>query len=98
MANMYDIGDLVRVGTTFKNSADTLIDPTAVYVKYRTPAGVTTTLTYGVDAALVRDSLGTYHADVSITETGTWHYRWYSTGTGQGSEEHYFEVRQQVVA
>jgi len=98
MANTYDIGDLVRIANTFKDSTGTLIDPTAVFVKYRTPAGVTTTLTYGVDLALVRDSLGTYHADVSITAAGTWAYRWYSTGTGQGSEEHYFEVRQQVVA
>lgn len=97
MANTYDIGDLVRVSAVFTNSAGTAIDPTAVYVKYRTPAGVTTTLTYGVDVALVKDSVGHYHADISITAAGTWRYRWYSTGTGQASEEHYLKARQQAV-
>jgi len=28
---------------------------------------------------------------------GDWHYRWYSTGTGQGAEEKWFRVRQQAV-
>ncbi len=98
MANVFDIGDLVRVSAAFTDSAGMAIDPTAVYVKYRTPAGTTTTLTYGVDAALVRDSAGNYHADISATDDGDWHYRWYSTGSGQASEEHWFRVRPQVVA
>lgn len=97
MANVFDIGDLVRASAAFTDSAGTAIDPTAVYLKYVTPAGVTTTLTYGVDVALVRDSAGNYHADISATDDGDWHYRWYSTGSGQASEEHWFRVRPQVV-
>lgn len=98
MANVFDIGDLVRASAAFSDSAGTAIDPTAVYLKYVTPAGVTTTLTYGVDVELVRDSAGNYHADISATDDGAWHYRWYSTGSGQASEEHWFRVRPQVVA
>jgi len=85
MANVFDIGDLVRVSAAFTDSAGMA-------------AGTTTTLTYGVDAALVRDSAGNYHADISATDDGDWHYRWYSTGSGQASEEHWFRVRPQVVA
>lgn len=97
MANTYDIGDVPHVRVEFKNESGTLIDPTAVYLKYRDPAGMTTTLTYGVDAALVRESLGIYYAAIPITASGDWHYRWYSTGSGQASEEHWFRVRPQVV-
>jgi hypothetical protein len=36
--------------------------------------------------------------EAAVTDEGDWHYRWYSTGSGQASEEHWFRVRPQVVA
>ena len=53
--------------------------------QYKDPSGNTTSLTYGVDAALVKDSTGVYHVDVDADEVGWWHYRVYSTGTGQAA-------------
>jgi hypothetical protein len=70
------------------------VDPTAVFCEVRTPAGVETTYTYGVDAGLVKDSVGNYHLNVSATARGTWPYRWYSTGTGQAAGESWFFVRE----
>jgi len=98
MANTYDTGDLVRVTGTFTTAAGVALDPTALYLKYKNPAGTVTTLTYGVDAAVVKDSTGVYHVDISATTAGVWMYRWYSTGTGQAAEEHWFTVNASQVA
>lgn len=92
MANSYDLGDLVRVTAVFTNSSGTAIDPTVVICKYKDPSGNTTTLTYGTDVALVKDSVGNYHTDINCDEAGDWLYRWYSTGTGQAAEQHWFRV------
>jgi hypothetical protein len=62
-------------------------------MKYKTPRGVTTTLTYGVDVALVKDSTGNYHVDVDVTEAGQWWVRFYSTGTNQAAAEDFFLVQ-----
>ena len=92
MANFFQVGDLVRVTGTFTTLAGAATDPTAVFFSYKTPAGVTTTLTYGVDAALVKSSTGVYYVDVNVTAAGNWYYRFYSTGTGQTADESYFSV------
>jgi hypothetical protein len=89
---MADYGDLVRVTGTFTNLAGTATDPTAVLCAYRDPSGNLTTLTYGTDAALVKVSTGVYRTDINVDETGRWYYRFYSTGTGQGAGETYFDV------
>ena len=88
----YDIGDLVRCTGTFAASGSN-VNPTAVMFKVKTPAGVVTTYTYGTDAALVRDSTGVYHVDVSVAEAGEYVYRFWSTGTGQAASEGKFVVR-----
>ncbi len=90
--NTYDLGDLVRVTGTFKNAAGAAIDPGTVAFKLRAPAGTVTSYVYGADSALVRDALGAFHVDVSAVASGTWHYRWESTGTGQAAEEGSFVV------
>ncbi len=88
----YQVGDLVRISAIFTNAAGTAVDPTAVLAKYKDPGGVTTTLTYGVDVALVRDSAGNYHVDINAASAGRWRYRFYSTGTGQAANEENFIV------
>jgi hypothetical protein len=92
MSNTYDYGDLVRVTGTFTTAAGVATDPTAVLCKVRNPAGTVTTLTYGTDAALVKSGTGVYYTDVSASAAGIWHYRFYSTGTGQAANETYFQV------
>ena len=89
----YIVGQLRRSLAKFKNSAKALTDPTVVVYKYRAPsATTTTTLVYGVDGALVRESVGVYHVDVSLTESGTWKERWQSTGIVQAASQGEFGV------
>lgn len=74
------------------------VDPTNVYFKYTPPVGSEIVLTYGVDAALVRVSLGIYTVVIDTTgqPTGRWKVRWVSTGSNPGAIERYFEVRKSM--
>lgn len=92
--NSYDKGDLLRLSGTFLDaSSGEVTDPQNVFLQYKNPVGVIVTLTYGVDAALIRNSTGFYYADISLTSSGSWWYRFYSTGEGQAAGEDKFFVR-----
>lgn len=92
--NTHDYGDLVRLTGTFRDAlTDALLDPTVVKVTIREPDGTTTTYQYGVDDEVVRSSLGVYYVEVPIDQIGMHHYRWYSTGVGQASEQWKFNVQ-----
>lgn len=92
--NTYDIGDVVRCQATFTNSAGTALDPTGLTFKFKTPAGVVTTYTYGVDGQLLRTTTGVYYVDLNVTIDGIWHYRFDGTGSGQGASENRFYARE----
>lgn len=81
MANAYDRGDLVRLSATFTDAAGAVADPTTVVLRLLAPDGTAST------PATVKDSVGVYHYDLSITATGYWSYRWEGTGTVQTAEE-----------
>lgn len=87
----YQPGDTVRLATTF-TVGSTLTDPTAVSLTVREPDGTSTTLTYGDDAELVKDSTGTYHADIVADALGLWTWKWEGTGTAAGIDEGDFTV------
>jgi len=88
----YDLGDVVRQTGSFTNSAGAAADPTGVTFSYTDPAGTTTSLVYPTDAALVKDSTGVYHVDITASTEGIWRWRWLSTGTGAASTEGQFAV------
>lgn len=90
--NIYDIGDVVRCTGSFKDNTGAAIDPPTVKFKKKDPAGTITTLTYGVDSAVVKDSVGNYRCDVDCDRAGIFYYRWESTGGGKGAQEASFEV------
>src|SRR5215471_13323414 len=72
----YARGALVRVQVTFTRNG-TFADPDGVNLRVRPPRQTHTTLIYGIDAAIVKDSTGVYHADLDTTSAvGIWRYRW----------------------
>ena len=80
----YTVGDLVRVFGVFTvNSA--YADPTTIQIKFKTPAGLTTTWTYGTDNQVVKDSVGVYRADVNVNSAGEWNVSVHGTGAAQGA-------------
>jgi hypothetical protein len=88
----YDVGAVVRCSDDI-TVAGVLTDPTTLVVKYRSPAGTTTTKTYGTDAAVVKDSTGKYHIDITASTAGEWAVGWLATGTAAGALEYSFHVR-----
>lgn len=91
--NTYSLGDQVRTSVAFTQVSDSAaIDPDVVKMSFITPSGTVTTYVYGTDDEIVKSSTGNYYADISLTEKGTWYYRWFSTGTGQAATEERLEV------
>lgn len=89
--NYYKKGQKVRVTCLFK-VAGVLTDPTTVTCKVMDPSRNVTTYVYGTDAALVKDSIGTYHVDIVTDETKEWNFRFEGTGTCVAVEESTFGV------
>ena len=93
MANTYAKGQKVRLSATFRDDADDLGDPTAVVAKViHIDDKSVTTYTYGVDAELVRDSLGAYHVDYTFSSSGAWAYRFEGTGVLVTADEERINV------
>lgn len=93
--NEYDVGDAVRFSATFANSGGTAADPSNVFFKIKDPTGTIGTYTMsgtGTNTDLVKDSVGNYHIDVTLDESGIWHYRWQGTGTLDAAEEDQLKV------
>lgn len=95
-ANNYDIGDIVRLTGTFRDTGAALADPTKVTIKYQDPSGNITTVT-STGASVVHPSTGIYYTDVVPDESGVWEYHIYSTGLITSSTEDWFRVRTQRV-
>lgn len=75
-------GSPMRIETCFEDSTGTLVDPTTVTFKTISPSGVRATYVYLTNTELGRSSEGIYYCDFTPSESGRWHYRWESTGTG----------------
>ncbi len=73
----YEIGDVVRLTITITDMSGVQADPTGeLTLTLKPPAD--DQKTYAVDAPgeIVRDAQGIYHADVQVTASGVWAYRW----------------------
>lgn len=95
MASTYDIGDVVRLSAGFVQT--TAIDPGTVALTVQAPDATSTTYTFAL-STVTKDSTGNYHVDITPTQTGTYRYRWVSTGNGAAAEEKWFQVRTKRVS
>jgi len=91
MASTYDIGDEIRITSSFLQGI-VPVDPATVSLVVKLPDGSSSTYTYA-GSTLIKDSVGNYHKDLTIASSGTYYYRWTSTGTGAASQENWFQVR-----
>lgn len=92
MAGPYLTGNVIRLKAnwTDPNANNIAIDPTTVTFRYADPLGAVTSFTY--PTTVVKEAVGIYHLDVSVTTPGTWWYDALSTGTGQARAEGNFVV------
>lgn len=91
-----DKGVVLHCEAAFVNSVGVAADPATVKFAYKAEAiGVTTTLTFGTDVALVKKSTGTFYVDINTEESaGQYDWRWFPTGTGQSAKTGRFYARQ----
>lgn len=88
----YNVGDVAVLSIEFRDAAGQLADPTTVRLTVKKPSGARQAWVYGTDSALVKDAVGKYHLDYSITVKHRHEYRWEGTGAVQAAEQNYFDV------
>ena len=87
----YVVGQQIRLTATFTTQAGAPVDPTTVVCKVHDANAALST------PAVVKDSTGVYHSDITITKpAGTWYYRFEGTGAAVGANEASFGVQQTV--
>ena len=91
MANVYDVGDSIRLAASF-NIKNVLTDPSSVTLKVQDPSENEDSYTYGA-AQITKDATGQYHKDITLDEVGTWYFRFEGTGAAVAAGEGNFEVR-----
>lgn len=92
--NSYFIGNVVRVQGQLADLDGTPGDPGGVVIKYRNPAGVIVTKTYGTDLEVVKTATGAYQMDITANAEGVWAYRIEGTGARAAAAEGRFTVRE----
>ena len=90
-------GDIVRLTTTpgFTNVAGALTDPTTVTLRWRVAGGTETTYTWTAAVPgtnIVKDSVGVFHADITVVAPGLHYFRWAGTGAVVAAEEGTFSA------
>lgn len=101
MASTYDLGDVVRITSTFTDTGGTRADPTTVYFAYETPDGTAYSTSYsgaGIIVQATTPSTGVYYVDLTTTGRGLYEYRFTSTGVVTASGEGWFSVRARRVS
>lgn len=86
MANVYDVGDGIRLTGTFTISGSGA-NPTTATLSVTDPSAVVTTPSVGSGTD------GVYLVDIIVDEPGDWHYRWVGTGAVVAATEGHFLVR-----
>lgn len=81
----FDVGEVAHLAMTAK-VAGVLTDPTTISLSIIDPSGDPSTYTYA-SASVTKDGVGLYSKDLSLSEEGTYRWRWLTTGTCAGADE-----------
>ena len=93
MANIYDVGQLVRISVTFTVQGEDT-DPTAQLLEVTAPDGTTETFDEG---EVTKDDTGDYHYDYGpVTQSGKWTYQWSATAGVITAATGHFWVREDL--
>ena len=86
----YFTGQVLRISAEFRDDAGDLADPTTMSFGYRIEQGTAITFVYGEDVELVRDALGEYYIDITLTTAGTYAYQFTAGGVIEATVEDAF--------
>ena len=82
----FALGSKIHVTGSFTNSLGVAADPDSVFFQISVPTTGKQQFEYGVDPEIVKESTGNYYIDWNNSRSGTYFYRWISTGVGQAAE------------
>lgn len=78
----YQAGDTYPASLTIRDADGDPADPDSLTLSVRDPSGAVTIYEHGVDAIIVRDDVGVFHADIPLT-AGMWAIAWATTNEDQ---------------
>lgn len=93
MADDFIYGQTARIPVTITDINDAPADPGGLVLKIRKPDKVLITLTYGIDAEIVKVATGAYYTDVLLDQSGRWQWRWEASEPDTGVTESGIDVR-----
>ena len=97
MLETYLVGDIARISLGVADLTGAIADPGGLVLRVKSATGSVTATTYGVEAVIVRDGLGAYHADIPLTAPGQWAYRWECSAPNAGAAEGVINVQKSRV-
>lgn len=87
----FAIGQQISSTVEFRNvTSGSLVDPTTITWKVRTPAGIETSYVYGVASEVTKTGTGIYVGTIRVQEFGLYASRWNGTGAVVASDEEHF--------
>lgn len=81
VVNVFPAGQEIRISGSFADASGDPADPTAVFCVVKAPGSDPDVYEYSVDPEVVKDSIGEYYLDQTLSSSGLWVARWYSTGS-----------------
>lgn len=97
-----DTGNAPLIEVEFTDSAGDDADPNFVYLRWIEPDGTFDSWQYGVDAEVIKDSVGHYHAYLPVSDSGRWAWQFQGLdipgGASVASDDGVICVRRSVFA
>jgi len=90
--DIYFKGQVLRVSVEFRDNAGDLADPTTIDFSWKVDFEDSDSYEYGTDPELVRDSLGLYYVDLTLSISGTYVYQYIAGGLIENAIEDSFLV------
>ena len=94
---LYLVGESARIHVRVADISGAVIDPVSLVLRVKTAGGAVTAYTYGMNAEVVRESTGIYHADIALPTAGQWSYRWEVAAPNAGVAEGSINVQKSRV-
>lgn len=89
------VGEVARITVSIVDYAELPADPGSLRLKVKMPSGAVTSYTLG--AGVIQDGAGQYHADVALSASGAWLYRWEADSPNAGAVEGQITVRKSAL-
>ncbi len=96
MSDPWIIGQVARISVAITDAADAAADPGGLSLKIKLPSGTVVTHTYG-GGTLLKDAVGSYHADITLAEAGQYRWRWEATAPNAGADQGFLHVETSLI-